>query len=159
MATLQQRLREAHDSAERAAGAAAATRATRRSAADSVVEGAAAVQEARNLFDRVRSTGFQVSGQIAELAEMSSSIGDMVATIRRIADQTRLLALNATIEAAHASDAGRGFAVVAQEVKALASDSREAATSIDEIVEQIREMTEATSESNGHSAATIEEGR
>jgi hypothetical protein len=147
-----------HEAATRAAETIRSARTSGASTMATAHDGAKAVDEARDLFNRVRAAEFQVSGQIAELADMSTSIGGMVDTIRKIADQTRLLALNAAIEAARAGEAGRGFAVVAQEVKTLAADSRDAATDIDAIVELIREMTDATSQANDLSASHIEEG-
>jgi methyl-accepting chemotaxis protein len=94
--------------------------------------------------DSARMMTFQILGQVSALGEMSGQISGMVETIRTIAGQTNLLALNATIEAARAGDSGRGFAVVASEVRSLAQDARAAAESIDHIVQEIREMTEAT---------------
>ena len=86
---------------------------------------------------------FEMLGQVSAVREVSDRIAPMVHAIRSIAKQTNLLALNATIEAARAGDAGRGFAVVADEVRMLADDSGAATQSIDEIVAEMREMTEA----------------
>jgi len=106
----------------------------------------ASVSQLSHGVSGARSMTFQILGQISALGEMSDAIGGMVAAIRKIAGQTNLLALNATIEAARAGEAGRGFAVVAAEVRSLAGDARSAAESIDAIVKEIKDMTDATVE-------------
>jgi methyl-accepting chemotaxis protein len=85
----------------------------------------------------VQTTNTKVQG----LAQAAGQIGDVVAIISDIAEQTNLLALNATIEAARAGEAGKGFAVVASEVKNLASQTAKAT---DEISAQIAEIQSAT---------------
>lgn len=75
---------------------------------------------------------------MSELNDYATQIGKVVEVINSIADQTNLLALNATIEAARAGEAGKGFAVVANEVKDLASKSRESTGEIAMRVEKIQ---------------------
>jgi len=48
------------------------------------------------------------------------------------------------VEAAHAGDAGKGFAVVATEVQQLARRTREATSTIDDSLGEIRDGTRAT---------------
>ncbi|MBW8453546.1 MAG: methyl-accepting chemotaxis protein, partial [Pseudomonas sp.] len=86
------------------------------------------------------------------LDKRSQEIGSIVGVITAIAEQTNLLALNAAIEAARAGEQGRGFAVVADEVRSLASRTREATDRITGMISQIQAET-------GNAMSTMERGQ
>src|SRR5690606_18036026 len=93
---------------------------------------------------QIREQMQAVAESIMRLGEQSQAIGEIVATVGDLAEQSNLLGVNASIEAAKAGEAGKGFAVVAQEVKALADQSKQATGQVRSILGEIqRAMTKA----------------
>jgi PAS domain S-box-containing protein len=85
-----------------------------------------------------------IAQNILALSENTQQIGEIIASVNDIAEQSKLLALNASIEAARAGEEGKGFAVVAMEVRNLADQSREATDQIRDILNEIQQATNST---------------
>jgi methyl-accepting chemotaxis protein len=91
----------------------------------------------RRVQEQVEST----AENILSLAEQAQAIGDIIATVNDLAEQTNLLSLNAAIEASRAGEHGKGFAVVAGEVKTLADQSKKATVQVRQILGEIQKAT------------------
>ena len=121
-------------------------------------ENAQQTQIGRTSMDEASSSLEQIAGAlnttatvINTLGQRSQEIGGIVSVITSIAEQTNLLALNAAIEAARAGEQGRGFAVVADEVRNLASRTRQATDEISGMIQSIQQET-------GNAISTMEQG-
>ncbi len=109
--------------------------------AQTAQEGRSATGDALSGFRRIREEMELVADNIMRLSEQGQSIGDIIETVRDLADQVNLLSVNAAIEAAKAGDHGKGFAVVAQEMRSLADRSKEATEQVKQILSEIQKAT------------------
>lgn len=107
------------------------------SANKKVAAGLQLIEQAKQGVDQLRDNVKNNSAMIDDLDNKVNDVGSVLEVITAIAEQTNLLALNAAIEAARAGEQGRGFAVVADEVRSLATRTRQ---SIDEIQSTINDL-------------------
>ena len=113
------------------------------SAAEVAQRGGAVVDEVVQTMDEINTS--------------SKKIADIIGVIDGIAFQTNILALNAAVEAARAGEQGRGFAVVAGEVRSLAQRSAEAAREIKQLIGNSVEKVEAGSVQVQKAGSTMRE--
>ncbi|WP_407807145.1 methyl-accepting chemotaxis protein [Pseudomonas kielensis] len=113
--------------------------------------GRTSMDEASSSLEQIAGALNSTATVINTLGQRSQEIGGIVGVITSIAEQTNLLALNAAIEAARAGEQGRGFAVVADEVRSLASRTRQATDEISSMINSIQQET-------GNAISTMEQG-
>ncbi len=105
--------------------------------------GRKAVAETLEGMNRIREQMESIAETVVRLSEQGQTIGEIIASVNDLAEQSNLLAVNAAIEATRAGDYGKGFAVVAQEVKSLAEQSRQATTQVRTILMEVQKATSA----------------
>ncbi|MBF2073417.1 MAG: GAF domain-containing protein [Synechococcales cyanobacterium C42_A2020_086] len=103
-----------------------------------VMTGDATIDRTVDEMQNIRETVTEADERLQRLSESVQKIARVLNLIRNFTTQTQLLALNASIEATRAGEYGRGFAVVANEVRSLARQSADAATDIEELVQEIQ---------------------
>ncbi|MBF0462331.1 MAG: MCP four helix bundle domain-containing protein [Magnetococcales bacterium] len=129
-----------------------------RQAAEQAVRAATGAQEALDLahqgIARVEETLQNMAvaqDSVDTIAQRTRLLSEQTGEIRLITDlvtdfanETRMLAVNAAVEAVRAGVHGRGFSVLAVETRKLADESKQSASRIHELVNQMRELTDGT---------------
>lgn len=109
-------------------------------------------------MEKLRNTAEETENSIKSLQDAVDDVAQFTQAIEGIASQTNLLALNASIEAARAGDMGKGFAVVADEVRALADNSRQASSSMNEKIENMIQLLSQVQDANANNMEAAREG-
>ncbi len=99
-----------------------------------------------------------IAGNVVRLSEQSQAIGEIIASVNDISEQSNLLAVNASIEAAKAGELGKGFGVVSQEIKNLADQSKQATSHIRTILTDIQRAVSSTVISTEQGTKTVLNG-
>jgi methyl-accepting chemotaxis protein len=133
-ATMEEISQSGNQIAERSRQVAAAAEAT----STATTQGLDAAQSGTKVMDGIQQQTESVAENIIMLSEKTQAIGEIIATMTDIAEQSNLLALNAAIEAAAAGEHGRTFSVVANEIKNLADQAKEATGKVRSILGDIQ---------------------
>ena len=107
---------------------------------------------------RVQVQMESITESVVRLSEQSHAIGEIIATVNDLAEQSNLLAVNAAIEAAKAGERGRGFTIVAQEIKSLAAQSKQATGQVRSILGEIQKATTASVLATEQGSKAVEAG-
>lgn len=107
-------------------------------------DGKKSVQEILDGMNQIQRQMDIIGMNVVKLSEQSQAIGEIIATVTDISEQSNLLAVNASIEAAKAGELGKGFAVVAHEIHNLAEQSKQATANIRTILTDIQRGVSST---------------
>lgn len=120
--------------------------------------GRKSVGESIEVMNRIREQMESIAESIVRLSEQGQAIGEIIATVNDLAEQSNLLSVNAAIEAARAGEQGKGFAVVAQEVKSLAEQSKQATGQVRAILGDIQKATNSAVMATEQGSKAVEAG-
>lgn len=114
----------------------------------SLLESATHISEsARGVFqnaERARETSELTAKKIGDLSTHTNRMGEILDTIRDIAERSDLLALNASLEGSRAGEAGKGFSLVAAELRRLAERVTQSVNDVKTLVSDIRSSGAST---------------
>lgn len=79
----------------------------------------------KEMIDQLNQKCTEISSAVSGIIEVNERYKKMSDAIANITDQTHILSINASVEAARAGEFGKTFSVVAQEIRTLASHTRD----------------------------------
>ena len=84
----------------------------------------------------------EINSAVSGIVEVNARYKDMSEAISSITEQTHILSINASVEAARAGEMGKSFAVVAQEIRSLASSTKDTTAAVGENDKFVKQETD-----------------
>ncbi|QDE80215.1 methyl-accepting chemotaxis protein [Myxococcus xanthus] len=106
--------------------------------------GQESIEKSAEGLQQIRQRVGALVGSIGHLSDQAVHAGEIIGSVKDLADQSNVLALNAAIEAARAGEQGRGFAVVAREMRSLSGQSLQSTQRIGKILLEINQAIRQT---------------
>lgn len=113
------------------------------SAAQVSQNGTRLVRETLEGINNIKDQVEYIAQTIIKLSEHNQAIGEIIAAVDDLAEQSNLLAVNASIEASKAGEHGKGFMIVAQEIKSMSELSKQATKQVRSILNDIQKASTA----------------
>lgn len=132
-------LREQELSASHQASGVEETQRTMETLLSSAKKIAESAQTVFKSAERTQANNRTIADRASELKSHTERIGEILESIKEIADRSDLLALNASLEGLRAGEAGKGFTLVANEMRRLAENIKGSVGDIKELLSDIRE--------------------
>ncbi|MBR7080771.1 MAG: hypothetical protein IKI40_09670, partial [Treponema sp.] len=89
-------------------------------------------------MEEINSANVSIIEGVTDLGKEIENIGDVIAIINDIADQTRIIAFNAELEAVSAGNEGHNFHIVATEIRRLANSTMNSINEIKSYITNIQ---------------------
>ena len=83
-----------------------------------------------------------IDAAIAGIVQVNERYREMSDAISSITEETHILSINASVEAARAGEFGKSFAVVAQEIRSLASNTKDTTKTVEENDQFVKQETD-----------------
>jgi methyl-accepting chemotaxis protein len=120
--------------------------------------GQQSIEKSAEGLQQIRQRVGALVGSIGHLSDQAVHAGEIISSVKDLADQSNVLALNAAIEAARAGEEGRGFAVVAREMRSLSGQSLQSTQRIGKILLEINQAIRQTVSIAEGDSQKMEEG-
>ena len=125
--------------------------------AEEAKSGIIAIQQSSDSMAQLQRSFEETATTMKQLGKQSREVGNVLAVIDEVMDQTHLLALNAAIIAAQAGEHGKPFAVVASEIKELASKTSISTGEIAGIIDTVQKGVQQAVDAVGKQRDLVEE--
>jgi methyl-accepting chemotaxis protein len=110
-------------------------------------------------FEEILADMDEVARAIVRLNEHTQAVSEVMVTVNDLAEQSNLLSVNASIEAYKSGEAGKGFTVVAQEVKNLATQSKQAVARVRDVLSGIKSASSVVVRAAEQAREAVDLGR